>query len=65
MIDKSVYCKRILERNCSKALVMTEKNYEDFQNSTKCWICKKQDKKEDVKVEDHCDIEALCIMNAT
>ena len=35
---------------------MTGKNYEDFQNSTKCWVCKKMYKKEDAKEEDHCHI---------
>lgn len=37
-----------------KSLIMTENNYENSKQSTKCWICKKQYNKEDV--DDHCHI---------
>ena len=32
---------------------MAEKDYEDFNNSTKCWICKKSFEEGEVKVKDH------------
>ena len=32
---------------------MTNKDDEDFENSTKCWICKKEYEKGKVKVKDH------------
>ena len=32
---------------------MTEKDHEDFKNSTKCWICKKVYEEREVKVKDH------------
>ena len=28
-----------MKRNAKKELVMTQKDYEDFKNTTKCWIC--------------------------
>ena len=37
---------------------MTKKDTEDFENSTKCWICYKNDIDDDVKVGDHCHITA-------
>ena len=32
---------------------MTKENYKDFDNSTKCWICKKAFEEGEVKVKDH------------
>ena len=34
-----------------KPLIMTENNYENSKQSTKCWICKKQYNKEYVKAK--------------
>ena len=45
MVHESIYFGRILDRNFNKSIVMTEKNYEDVNNFTKCWICKKWFKK--------------------
>ena len=36
--------------------VMTKKDNEDFENSTKCWICENDYIDEDVKVRNHCHI---------
>ena len=44
------YCRRLVERNFNKTLVKTEKNYENFKNSTKYRICKKQHKQKDIIV---------------
>ena len=33
---------------------MTKKDNEDFENSTKCWICDNAYFDGDVKVRDHC-----------
>ena len=56
MIKESLYCSKVTERELNKRLVMTEKyrkNHEDFNISTKFWICKKARKEGEVKVKDH------------
>ena len=35
---------------------MTKEDNEDFENSTKCWICDNNYNDDDVKGRDHCDI---------
>ena len=35
---------------------MTKEDNEDFENSTKCWICDNDYIDSDVKVRDHCHI---------
>ena len=35
---------------------MAKKDYEDFENSTECWICYNDYINGDVKVSDYCDI---------
>ena len=40
MIKESEYFSKVIETEFIKPLVMTEKHHEDFNNSTKCWICK-------------------------
>ena len=47
---------KIITKNFNKPLVITEKEYKDLKNSIKCWIHKKQYKKEDVKLTDSCHI---------
>ena len=39
VIEESKYCSDVMEKYFSKELVMSKKNNEDFENSTKCWIC--------------------------
>ena len=40
----------------NKELVMTKKEDEDLENSTKCWICDNVHVEDDVKVRDDCHI---------
>ena len=54
MIKDSEYCSKIIETN--KPLVMTEKDHKGFNNSTKCWVCKKAYEEVEVKVKDHINI---------
>ena len=37
IIEESKYCTDVMEKHFSKELVMTKKDNEDFENSTKCW----------------------------
>ena len=53
MMEESKYCSVFMKKHFSKELVMTEKNNEDFENSTKCWICDNDYIDDDVKVRDH------------
>ena len=55
MIKESKYCSDVKKKYFSKDLVITEKDNEDFENSTKCWICDVY-VDGDVKVRDNCDI---------
>ena len=52
-----------MKRHFNKEPVMTKEDNEDFENSTKCWICSNDYVDNDVKVRDHChitrNIEAL------
>ena len=41
-------------------IVMTKKDNEDFENSTKCWSCDNDYIDNDVKVRDHCRITGKC-----
>ena len=41
VIKEIEYCSKVIVTKFDNPLVMTEKYYEDFNNSTKCWICKK------------------------
>ena len=55
MIRESEYCSKIMETEFNKPFVVTERDNEDFENSTKskCWIFKKEYGEGEVKVEDH------------
>ena len=53
MIEESKYCSDVMKIHFNNELVMTKKDNEDFENSTKCCIC---DNDNDVKVRDHCHI---------
>ena len=56
MIDESKYCSDVMEKHFSKELVVTKEDYEDFENSSKFWICNNDYIGNDVKVRDHCHI---------
>ena len=55
MIEESKYCGDVMKKHFNKELVMTKEDNEDFENSTKCWICD-NDYIGDVKVRDGCHI---------
>ena len=40
IIEESKYCSDVMKKHFNKELVMTNEDNEDFENSTKCWICK-------------------------
>ena len=52
MTEESKHCTDIMNQE----LVMTNKNDEDFENSTKCLICDNDYVDGDVKVRNHCHI---------
>ena len=56
MIDESKYCRDVMKKHFNKELVMTKKNNEDFEHSTKCWIFDNDYIDSNVKVRDHCHI---------
>ena len=56
MIQGCKYCNDVIKNDFNKELVMTKEVNEDFQNSTKCWICDNDYTDNDVKVRDHCHI---------
>ena len=47
-----------MKKHFNKELVMIKKDNDNFQNSTKCWICDNHYINGDVKVRDHCHITA-------
>ena len=56
MIEESKYCSVVMKKNFNKELAMTKQNNEDFENSTKCWICDSAYIDGIIKVRDHCQI---------
>ena len=53
IIKESKNCSDVMKSHFSKKLVMTKEGNEDFENSTKCWICYNDYIDADVKVRDH------------
>ena len=41
MIEEYKNCSDVMKKYFNKELVMTKEDNKDFENSTKCWICKK------------------------
>ena len=56
MIEESENCSDAMKKHFNKELVMTKKYNEDFENSTKFWICDNDYIDNDLKVKDHCNI---------
>ena len=56
MIEGSKCRSNVLKNHFNKELLMTKQDNEDFENSTKCWICDNDYIDNDVKVKDHCHI---------
>ena len=59
MIDKNKYCSDVMKNHFHKELVMTEKDYEDFESFTKYWIYDNDYNDGDIKVRDHCHITGI------
>ena len=53
MIEETEYCSNVMKKHSNKGLVMTKKDDEDFENSTKWWICDNVYVDVDVKVRDY------------
>ena len=45
-----------MKKHYNKELVVTKEDKEDFENSTKCWICNNDFIDGNVKVRYHCHI---------
>ena len=56
MIDESKHCSDVMKKHFNKELVMTKEDNEDFENSTKFWICDKDYIDAYVKLRDYCHI---------
>ena len=56
MLEESKYCSDLMRKHFKKELVMTKKDDDDFENSTKYQICDNVYVDGDVKVRDHCYI---------
>ena len=56
MTEESKYCSHVMKKHFNEEIVMTKEDNEDFNNSTKCWICENDYIDTDVKVRDHCHI---------
>ena len=39
MVEESKCCSDLMKKHFNKKLVMTKEDDENFENSTKCWIC--------------------------
>ena len=61
MIKESKYCSDVMKKHFNKELVMTKKDNEDFENSTKCWISDNDYIDNDVKIISLQNIEILHI----
>ena len=59
MVKESKYCSEVIKNLFNKELVMTKKGNEDFENSTKCWICDNNYVDNVVKIRDHCHITGI------
>ena len=53
MMNESEYYRRVIEREFSKPLVMTKKDFEDFNKFVIFWISEKPFKEGDVEVQYH------------
>ena len=53
VLEESKYCSEVMRKHFYKELVMTQEDDEDFENSTKCWICDNAYVDCDAKVRDH------------
>ena len=54
MIKENKYCSDMTKKHFNEELEITKTDNEDFENSTKCWICDNDYIYNDVKLRDHC-----------
>ena len=52
MIEGGKYCSDMMKKHFNKQLLMSKTDNEDFENSTKCWICDNDHIDCDAKVRD-------------
>ena len=52
-IKESEYYPKLIETEFNKLLAQTKKDHEDFNNSTKSWICRKAQERGEAKVKDN------------
>ena len=50
MIEESKYCSNVMKKHFHKELLMTKKDNEDLESSTKFWICDNGYNDDDIKV---------------
>ena len=50
------YCKKVMKKHFNKNLITSEKEDEQFQSSSICWICEKLIDDNNEKVRDHCHV---------
>ena len=56
MVEENKYCTDVTKKHFNKELVMIKEDNEDFQNSTKQWICGNDYIDRYVKVRNYCHI---------
>ena len=56
MIEGSKYCSDVMKKHFNKELVITKDDNNNFNDSTKCWVCDNDYVNKDVKVRDHCHV---------
>ena len=56
-------CSDVTKKHFNKELVITKEDTEDFESSTKCWICESAYIDDDVKVEDRRDCNTNVKLN--
>ena len=57
-IEGSKYCSDVIKKHFNKTfkLVITKDSNNNFNNSTKCWVCDNDYVNNGVKVRDHCHV---------
>ena len=61
MIKESEYFSNVFKTEFNKPLVLTEKDRKDFNNSTKCYICKNKESEVKAKYHNHITERSLMI----
>ena len=56
MAKEGTFCTNIMKKDVNKEPVMIKEDDEDFESSTKWWICDQVYVEGDPKIRDHCHI---------